>query len=124
MGLGLDNPIHWVFVLVVLLLLFGARRLPEIGRSLGSGIREFKHSVTGESEQATGGADRAGSIGQGQAPPGTSLPSHGASGSQVAAQPAMPPATGEPAVAEAAGAEPAAAVAGAGAPPHSDTRAA
>jgi sec-independent protein translocase protein TatA len=34
---------------VILLLVFGARRLPEIGRSLGSGMREFKESVTGES---------------------------------------------------------------------------
>ena len=32
---------------LVALLLFGAKRLPEIGRSLGSGMREFKDSVTG-----------------------------------------------------------------------------
>jgi len=48
--MGLDNPTHWIPVLVVLLLIFGARRLPEIGRSLGHGIREFKGAVTGESE--------------------------------------------------------------------------
>jgi sec-independent protein translocase protein TatA len=46
--MGLDNPLHIVFLVVVLLLVFGARRLPEIGRSLGSGMREFKTSVTGE----------------------------------------------------------------------------
>jgi sec-independent protein translocase protein TatA len=34
-----------IFVLVVLLLVFGAKRLPEIGSSLGKGIREFKRSV-------------------------------------------------------------------------------
>jgi sec-independent protein translocase protein TatA len=34
-----------MFILVVLLLLFGAKRLPEIGSSLGKGIREFKRSV-------------------------------------------------------------------------------
>jgi sec-independent protein translocase protein TatA len=34
-----------MFILVVLLLLFGAKRLPEIGGSLGKGIREFKRSV-------------------------------------------------------------------------------
>jgi sec-independent protein translocase protein TatA len=56
--MGLDNPTHWIPVLVLLLLLFGAKRLPEIGRSLGSGIREFKRSVTGESEQtALSGAE-------------------------------------------------------------------
>jgi sec-independent protein translocase protein TatA len=37
-------------LLLVALLLFGAKRLPEIGRSLGSGMREFKDSVTGKSE--------------------------------------------------------------------------
>ena len=47
--MGLDNPLHIAFLVVILLLVFGARRLPEIGRSLGSGMREFKQSVTGES---------------------------------------------------------------------------
>lgn len=49
--MGLDNPLHIAFLVVILLLVFGARRLPEIGRSLGSGMREFKQSVTGESQQ-------------------------------------------------------------------------
>ena len=47
--MGLDNPLHIVFLVVILLLVFGAKRLPEIGRSLGTGMREFKQSVTGES---------------------------------------------------------------------------
>ncbi len=47
--MGLDNPLHIAFLVVILLLVFGARRLPEIGRSLGGGLREFKQSVTGES---------------------------------------------------------------------------
>ena len=46
--MGLDNPLHIAFLLIVLLLVFGARRLPEIGRSLGSGMREFKDSISGE----------------------------------------------------------------------------
>jgi sec-independent protein translocase protein TatA len=46
--LGLDNPIHLAFVLVLLLLVFGAKRLPEMGRSLGSGLRGFKESISGE----------------------------------------------------------------------------
>jgi sec-independent protein translocase protein TatA len=49
--MGLDNPLHIAFLVVILLLVFGAKRLPEIGRSLGSGMREFKDSVTGESKQ-------------------------------------------------------------------------
>jgi sec-independent protein translocase protein TatA len=50
--MGLDNPLHIAFLVVILLLVFGARRLPEIGRSLGSGMREFKQSVTGESSSS------------------------------------------------------------------------
>ena len=38
-------------ILAVILLLFGARRLPEIGSSLGRGIRTFKNAVTGEDEK-------------------------------------------------------------------------
>jgi sec-independent protein translocase protein TatA len=49
--MGLDNPLHIAFLAVVLLLVFGARRLPEIGRSLGSGMREFKQSIGGELSQ-------------------------------------------------------------------------
>lgn len=48
--MGLDNPLHIAFLVVILLLVFGARRLPEIGRSLGSGMREFKDSISGESK--------------------------------------------------------------------------
>ena len=47
--LGLDNPIHIAFILVMLLLVFGAKRLPELGRSLGSGLRGFKESITDDS---------------------------------------------------------------------------
>ncbi len=45
---GLDNPIHLAFLLLILLLVFGAKRLPEMGRSLGSGLRGFKESISGE----------------------------------------------------------------------------
>lgn len=47
MGLGLENPLHIAVVVLVLLLLFGAKRLPEVGRGIGTGVREFKDSVTG-----------------------------------------------------------------------------
>ena len=44
---GLTQPWHIVLILLIALLLFGGKRLPEIGRSLGSGMREFKDSITG-----------------------------------------------------------------------------
>jgi sec-independent protein translocase protein TatA len=44
------GPLEIALLLLLALLLFGAKRLPEIGRSLGSGMREFKDSVTGNSK--------------------------------------------------------------------------
>jgi sec-independent protein translocase protein TatA len=41
-----------IIILVVALLIFGPKRLPEIGRSLGRGMREFKDSVTGDDKRA------------------------------------------------------------------------
>jgi sec-independent protein translocase protein TatA len=44
------GPMEIVLVLVVALLILGPKRLPEAGRSLGRGIREFKDSITGATE--------------------------------------------------------------------------
>jgi sec-independent protein translocase protein TatA len=43
---GLTQPSHIILILLIALMLFGGRRLPEIGRSLGAGMREFKDSIT------------------------------------------------------------------------------
>ena len=40
-----------IVILIVALLVFGPKRLPEIGRSLGKGMREFKDSITGDSPE-------------------------------------------------------------------------
>jgi sec-independent protein translocase protein TatA len=50
--MGLENPLHIILLLVVILLVFGAKRLPEIGRSLGEGLRGFKDSISGDSQQS------------------------------------------------------------------------
>lgn len=45
------NPVtDVVVVLVIVLLIFGPKRLPQLGRSLGQGMREFKDSITGDSK--------------------------------------------------------------------------
>jgi sec-independent protein translocase protein TatA len=44
--MGLYQPSHLIELFLIVLLLFGARRLPEIGRSVGLGMREFKDSVS------------------------------------------------------------------------------
>jgi sec-independent protein translocase protein TatA len=47
--MGLDNPLHIALLVVLLLVVFGAKRLPEMGRSIGTGMREFKDSISGDS---------------------------------------------------------------------------
>ena len=47
MPTGLLTPEHVGVILIVLLLVFGPKRLPEAGRALGRGIREFKDAITG-----------------------------------------------------------------------------
>jgi sec-independent protein translocase protein TatA len=46
------GPMEILLVLVIALLVLGPKRLPEAGRSLGKGIREFKSSVTGAENDA------------------------------------------------------------------------
>ena len=47
-GIG---PLELILVLAIVLLIFGPKRLPGLGRSLGSGMREFKDSITGKSRE-------------------------------------------------------------------------
>jgi len=47
------GPTEIILLLLVALLLFGAKRLPEIGKSLGTGMREFKDSVSGTTTKPT-----------------------------------------------------------------------
>jgi sec-independent protein translocase protein TatA len=42
------QPTHLLFVLVIALLVLGPKRLPEVGRSLGRGIRDFRQAMSGE----------------------------------------------------------------------------
>ena len=45
------GPLEIVLVLIIALVVFGPKKLPDLGHSLGKGIREFKGSVTGESDE-------------------------------------------------------------------------
>jgi len=48
---GWISPWELLILLAVVLLIFGPKRLPEMGRSLGKGMREFKDSITGKDEE-------------------------------------------------------------------------
>jgi sec-independent protein translocase protein TatA len=47
-GIG---PTELIIVLVIALVVFGPKRLPDLGRSLGTGMREFKDSITGKDDE-------------------------------------------------------------------------
>jgi sec-independent protein translocase protein TatA len=55
--MGLENPLHIALILVIVLLVFGAKRLPEMGRSLGSGMRGFRDSLSGETGSSPQGGE-------------------------------------------------------------------
>jgi sec-independent protein translocase protein TatA len=44
---GLESPMHLLVVLVIAVLVLGPKKLPDAGRALGSGIRQFKDSLEG-----------------------------------------------------------------------------
>ena len=64
MGSGLLTPGHLLILAVVVLLVFGPKRLPELGRSLGTGMRDFRRSLSGEHEDEPQKTDDDGADGQ------------------------------------------------------------
>ena len=73
---GLASPSHLIIVLVIILLLFGAKRIPELAKGLGTGIKELREevSVSDEAKQEVAGSEE--SRGEGRA--------HGEAGSENA----------------------------------------
>jgi sec-independent protein translocase protein TatA len=53
------GPLELAIVLIIALIIFGPRKLPELGRSAGRGIREFKNSVTGDANKEDADEKRA-----------------------------------------------------------------
>ncbi|HEX3519137.1 MAG TPA: twin-arginine translocase TatA/TatE family subunit [Solirubrobacteraceae bacterium] len=48
--MGIENPVHLIFIGIVALLVLGPKRLPELARALGHGIREFREAVNTQGE--------------------------------------------------------------------------
>jgi sec-independent protein translocase protein TatA len=48
---GIENPVHLVFIAVVALVVLGPKRLPEMARALGKGMREFREAMSGEGQE-------------------------------------------------------------------------
>ena len=76
-----------IIVLVILLVIFGPKRLPGLGRSLGSGMREFKDSIAGNSRDDDDHDERPALT---SATPATSVPTTTAPATAAASTPATP----------------------------------
>lgn len=48
-----ESPIHWLIVLAIILIFFGGKRIPEIMKGFGEGIRSFKEGMSGTSQTPT-----------------------------------------------------------------------
>lgn len=46
MAMGIENPVHLLFIAVVALVVLGPKRLPDLAKALGHGIREFREAVS------------------------------------------------------------------------------
>ena len=47
---GLESPFHLILVLAIVLLLFGAKRIPELAKGLGTGMKEFREGISSSDE--------------------------------------------------------------------------
>ena len=61
------SPMELIIILIVVLIVFGPKRLPDLGRSLGRGMREFKDSVTGKDKDEERGQIEADARADGEA---------------------------------------------------------
>jgi sec-independent protein translocase protein TatA len=87
------GPLELIIVLVIVLVIFGARRVPEAGKNLGKGMREFKDAVTGKDDDrkaSLSASNEPQTSGQASAPPEQAAPAPPAA---PAAAPAPPPET-------------------------------
>lgn len=49
---GWSSPSHWLIILLIVVLLFGAKKIPELAKGLGKGIKTFKDEMNNEDEVA------------------------------------------------------------------------
>jgi len=69
-----DSPIHLLIVAIVVLVLFGGRKIPEVMKGLGQGVREFKDGMRGDQPPAQPPANPVQQVLQQQVPPATAPP--------------------------------------------------
>ncbi|BEV72927.1 MULTISPECIES: Sec-independent protein translocase subunit TatA [unclassified Paludibacterium] len=66
--MGSFSIFHWLIVLLIVVLVFGTKKLPNIGKDLGGAVRGFKEGMKGEAEkQAAADAEKTGRVIEGEA---------------------------------------------------------
>lgn len=71
--MGIENPVHLLFLGAVALIVLGPKRLPELARAAGKGMREFRESLNGEVVSGEAGDDPAQPVRSPDAPDSGSL---------------------------------------------------
>lgn len=72
---GVENPVHWLIVIVIALIVLGPKRLPEVGRSLGNGIRSFRDAMSDGGDADDEGEKKSARLSEADEPPaGPSTP--------------------------------------------------
>ena len=56
--MGIETPVHLLFIGAIALIVLGPKRLPELARALGKGMREFRQAMSGEGDDASASGDR------------------------------------------------------------------
>ena len=97
------QPTHLLFILVIALIVLGPKRLPEVGRSLGRGLRDFRSALSGDELRSALSGDDSASVResvqtqQAVATPSPTVPAHTTVPEQASSQPtAMPPVVTQP----------------------------
>jgi TatA/E family protein of Tat protein translocase len=54
--MGLENPVHLLFIAAVALIVLGPRRLPDLAKALGKGVREFRDAMSAGEDDETNGS--------------------------------------------------------------------
>jgi sec-independent protein translocase protein TatA len=87
------GPLEIIILLVIVLVIFGPKRLPELGRGIGKGMREFKDSVTGkdDDQKELEASNTVQTSSQASAPPEPVARAHQEPPPAAAAAPAPPP---------------------------------
>jgi len=94
--MGIENPLHLLFLAVVALVVLGPKRLPELARALGKGVREFREAISIEGARAEPPQSVAAAPAPVAAPPAPVAAAPAAPAPVAVAPPAGPPAASPP----------------------------